>query len=980
MWLLLLNSFKGIAKKKLQMIGLIFLILVSAAVYTTMNSTLDRMDGMSQQYLQEQQVEHMTILLNETKALSREDYGTLYNDVLQPQWQAIASAMPAISEEVYATVEQASPETIAALDEAIRPLVEANVPIGTPNRQEVVAAQVKTIMKQRLAYLLYLWGVLDGTHPTNEVNAYLFYGCMSKAKHPETTNTDPSLPWMSFCPSNPADPQPGEEPLPGQENGGFGGDSSGSTNVAKLQSIMEQMAVDPKYSVDKFAILDQTMDELAATFDFKYTLQASKTVDFAVGDDPKQYSFGIKIYDEATTINIPYLISGRFPQALYEITVSDRFAESNRLSLNDTFEVEGIAYTIVGLAYAPDYIYPAISFNTPLYDRKRHSVVFTTADTYALFVGKISKTYSARFLSYTGLATDAALGELTKAVQEDERVIFVLSTATISPRLSTFTMEIKNNRVFTSYFMYLLLAIAIFIIIMIMKKRIEDERLQIGVLKSLGYKTTSIAAGYLVYPLVGAGIGATLGYLLGLILQTPLINLYKSYYNIPMDHFSMNPQYFITSLLTSLVVLVVLSYLVALYMLRHRPLTLLREGSNLKVNRLTRFLAKILKPLSFKKRFKYSLASRSIGKLLTISFCAFATGLLIVLTLIGATMMNDFVEKSFDGNHYQYRVSFSSIQDPPLIPGYSYDHAEEDTVLSYNMAIMGVETKEGTLIEFENNRQVTLNGVDEELHLMQVKNEKGIDLIPLLYQNDGLNHIIINDTVRVLYDIKVGQTLLLAKKVNTGSGTNYSQEVRFVVSGINESFSGLSSYVAREDLTSYLGYSTQAYNTVYTNLDQYDVTDPKISNIFRMEDLKQNIRMAIEMANISLYIIIAFAGLMALVIISVVSNIVVDENRKHISLMKVMGYRDSEISAIVLNIYTPFVIVAYLLSIPAMIGILKLIVRLLARELDFSLPIGITPQSALIGLAVILASYFIALFLSRRALNKISLAEALKRE
>ena len=983
MWLLIVNSLKGIAKKKLQMIGLIFLILVSAAVYTTMNSTLDRMDGMSEQYLQEQQVEHMTILLNETRALTREDYGTLYNAELQSQWQEIVTTMQPIDETTYNQVLTESPQTIAALDAVIRPLVEASVPEWMPDRQTVVDTQVTNFIKQRLAYLLYLFGIIDGTHPANEVNAYLFYGCMANAKNPLVTNTDPTLPWMSFCPSNRSEPEPNpdEEPQDGGSNlDELFGDSSGSTNVARLQTIMEQMSVDPKYNGDKYAILNLTMDDLAATHDFKYSLQTTKILDFAVGDDPKNYSFAVKVFDENATVNIPYLIAGRFPTATNEITVSDRFAQSNRLALQDQFEVEGVFYTVVGFAYAPDYIYPAISFNTPLYDRKRHSVVFTTQDTFDLMVGQVSKTYSARFLNYDGPPDSDELSQLTREVQRDSRVIFVLSTATISPRLSTFTMEIKNNRLFTSYFMYVLLAIAIFIIIMIMKKRIEDERLQIGVLKSLGYKTTSIAAGYLVYPVVGAVIGASLGYLLGLALQTPLIDLYKSFYNIPMDEFSMNPRYFINSLGTSLLVLVTLSYVVALYMLRHRPLQLLREGSNLKINRLTRFLAKILKPLSFKKRFKYSLASRSLGKLITITLCSFSTGLLIVLTLIGATMMNDFVEKSFAGSRYEYRVTFASIQDPTIIPDYAYDHSEEDVVLGYSMSLMGVENAQGVHREFSNRRQVSLNGIDETLQLLQVNNEKGVDLTPALYQDDGIKRIIINDTVRILYDLKVGDTLFLARRVNTGSGENYSQEISFLIAGINDSFSGLTSYVARQDLTDYLGFSNQAYNTVYTNTTQYDVMDPKISNIFRMEDLKQNIRMAIEMTNISLYIIIAFAGLMALVIISVVSNIVVDENRKHISLMKVMGYQDKEISSVILNIYTPFVVIAYLLSIPAMIGILRFIVRLLARELDFSLPIGIRLGSALLGLGVILGAYFIALFLSRRALNKVSLAEALKRE
>ncbi|MCK9199469.1 MAG: hypothetical protein M0P49_07695, partial [Bacilli bacterium] len=77
---------------------------------------------------------------------------------------------------------------------------------------------------------------------------------------------------------------------------------------------------------------------------------------------------------------------------------------------------------------------------------------------------------------------------------------------------------------------------------------------------------------------------------------------------------------------------------------------------------------------------------------------------------------------------------------------------------------------------------------------------------------------------------------------------------------------------------------------------------------------------------------------------------------------------------------TPFVLIAYLLSIPAMKGILRFIISLVARDLDFSVPIELSLQGALLGLAVIMAAYFIALSMSRKALNRVSLAEALKRE
>jgi putative ABC transport system permease protein len=96
--------------------------------------------------------------------------------------------------------------------------------------------------------------------------------------------------------------------------------------------------------------------------------------------------------------------------------------------------------------------------------------------------------------------------------------------------------------------------------------------------------------------------------------------------------------------------------------------------------------------------------------------------------------------------------------------------------------------------------------------------------------------------------------------------------------------------------------------------------------------------------------------------------------------MKVMGYKNKEVSSIVLNIYTPFVIIAYLLSIPAMKSILNKIVSSLVADTEMTIPITLSFKTAMIGLLGLLLAYYIAISISKRVLKKVPLAVALKRE
>ena len=198
---------------------------------------------------------------------------------------------------------------------------------------------------------------------------------------------------------------------------------------------------------------------------------------------------------------------------------------------------------------------------------------------------------------------------------------------------------------------------------------------------------------------------------------------------------------------------------------------------------------------------------------------------------------------------------------------------------------------------------------------------------------------------------------------------------------------GTTGYVKRSSLAKKLNVSEKAYSTIFSNNKKYSNMDlleedeaKSITYLLSVEDLKSNIETQMNRFNGSIYIVILFASVMALIIIAVIANIVVEENKKTISLMKVLGYNNKRISKIVLNIYTPFIIIAYLLSIPVMIQILKLIVEALIGDIGITIPIEADPLISALGLIGLLIAYYIAINISKKVLNKIPLAIALKRE
>lgn len=718
----------------------------------------------------------------------------------------------------------------------------------------------------------------------------------------------------------------------------------------------------------------QKIDSLKDKYNYDYELDISKTL--------KEDNTSLKVipYNKDKKINKAYLIEGKLPTNDNEITMMPKYAKIHDIKIGDKYRIADKDYKVVGFTYAPDYIYPLISFSIPIFDEATNNVVYINKDNYKDIKGNEEKTFSIVY-NDSKVKRQFEITDATKEKFDDKSMLKILNNEDIimSPftitrlgRIASLQLEFVTDRLFAKYFMYLLLSISIIVITIITKKRIDDERMQIGVLKSLGYSRFSIAVSYLTYPIVGSVIGGILGFLLGVLFTKPVAGIYISYFVIPLEHYETDFIYLLNSIRIPLLFLSILCYLVAIILLKKKPIKLLREGSNLKVNIFSKIINKITSKLPFKYRFKYSIAFRSIPKLLVVAITSFTTGMLIVLTLIGMDLMDTTIDKTFSGMKYNYLVIMNNVEKEKI-------DSNSDYVLNTNLILKEVEDRQGKVRKIKNKKDdvvVSINGIDLDSKSIDIFDKKNKSIKEKL--NDD-NCIIINSNTSELYDINVDDKLTF--KVDDTTSVNYN------VCDIAEEYMNYTAYVNRDSYSKKLGFKESVYTTIYSKNKEFanmssldDETSNKIATVLNFVDLKNSIKKSLDKYNGTIYIIIAFASIMAFVIILVIANIIVEENKKTISLMKVMGYKNKEISGVVLNIYTPIIIISYLLSIPVMIKFLEKVISLLSDDTELTIPITLSYQKAFIGLVFLLGAYYIALAICKRVLNKIPLAVALKRE
>lgn len=126
-------------------------------------------------------------------------------------------------------------------------------------------------------------------------------------------------------------------------------------------------------------------------------------------------------------------------------------------------------------------------------------------------------------------------------------------------------------------------------------------------------------------------------------------------------------------------------------------------------------------------------------------------------------------------------------------------------------------------------------------------------------------------------------------------------------------------------------------------------------------------------------VLATLAFIIGVIVISVVTSLTVEESRQTISLMKIFGYRQWEINALILNSSTFVVGLGYLIGIPLILAALGAVLQLFEESIGLSLPPGtISPLYLLIGFITVMLSYELSKLLSRKKVAAVSMGEALK--
>ena len=511
-------------------------------------------------------------------------------------------------------------------------------------------------------------------------------------------------------------------------------------------------------------------------------------------------------------------------------------------------------------------------------------------------------------------------------------------------------------------------AVAALISLTSMTRMVEEQRMQMGTLKALGYNEKQIVSKYLLYASLASIIGGVLGMCVGFYaLPSILWALYKAMYTIN-DNIVLGFRFEIggLGLLLISVCIIGATLYAAVKELKSTPASLMRPKAPKAGNRvLLEKIPFIWKKLNFSKKvtvrniFRYK--KRFIMTIIGILGC---TALLVTGFGIKDSIGSILSKQYQDVFNYDLQISLKDSADVEQIKA---NEKFEKVIETYMTSATGI------------------NGENEEDIQIIVPKESFEDLINLndLETNNKLtiedNTIYLTDKVAEILDVKSGDKI----KLKDSNDKEYEVKISKVV----ENYVSHYMYMTKATYEKITGESYKTNVLLTRNIDQTleeeeaFVTEliniSGISGVTRSSDVMSVLDDTLGLLDYVVIILIVSAGLLAFVVLYNLENVNISERIRELATIKVLGFYDKEVYNYISRETTILTVIGIALGLGAGYGLNYFILK--TCEIDMlRFAKVIYSQSYLYSVIITVIFTLIVNIVTYFSLKKINMIESLK--
>lgn len=653
------------------------------------------------------------------------------------------------------------------------------------------------------------------------------------------------------------------------------------------------------------------------------------------------------------------------------IWLDNKFFEANELELNQSLEIiaDGKKRTlqVVDVGRSPEFIYAL----------RTSADIYPTPETFGIAYVSLDMIYSLfpnepvfNDIVFT-LKPGIDFEQVEKTLEwqlEPYGLINLIPRADQSSHL-ILTEELNSLESMAKAFPMIFLSIAAMILYIMLKRMVEQQRGQVGILKAFGYSHWEIIFHYLSYALTIGTFGGLVGGLLGVFLSYPFTSLYQIFFNMPHVTASFSPKYVVFSLLLSWIFSLLAGYQGTKKILQLEPAEAMRSpapinGGKVPLEKISFFWNMLTVQGMMAVRNLFRNKGRTLFIFLGIAFC-FAISAF-------TWSMNNMIQKIIFDQYekvevYHVKITLAKAEHQKIItrelerfPGTSHVEAlaEVPVTLKHNW----------------HKKDVLILGIPSSSHLYNILDKNYNRVEP------PKNGLLLSERLSQLLDAPVGSKIRVASLML--DSTEADKELQVV--GVVPQYVGLNAYMELTSLQEFLNQeglttsfmlrmdreSIPLLKEKYLYSHAIAAIDEKGERLAKMEEM-----MAAYGSIIYVYALIGV--IIGFAIIYTTTIITLSERNRELASMMVLGMTPAEVLSVVTFEQWLISILAMVAGVPLSMSMLAGLSNAISNDL-FTIPTTIPSNAFLLAILVTGMSIWIAQRFAARKIKHLSLVEVLK--
>lgn len=648
----------------------------------------------------------------------------------------------------------------------------------------------------------------------------------------------------------------------------------------------------------------------------------------------------LRIYRNREEVDKVSLMEGKLPLTEDEIAIDRMYADNNKLAVGDTLSVDGRDLTICGLVAFSDYSSLFSSTSDMMFDAFKFGVAIMTEEGFDS-LGEAGFHYNYSWTYDKAPSDEIEEKEMSDDFMEElskHGIITNFIPQYLNQAIKFTDEDMGSDRIMFMAFLYIVIIIIAFIFAVTTSNMITKEATVIGTLRASGYTKGEIIRHYITLPVLVTLVSALVGNILGYtVFLKAALNIYYTNYSLPTFVTVWSAEAFIKTTVIPVILMIVINYVIIAGKMSLSPIKFLRRDLS---KRQKKKAFKLNSKIGIMTRFRLRVIFQNMPNYVTLIIGIFFANVIMILGIAFPALLE---------NHQ------ASITDS-IISKYQYilkAEAETETEGAEKYCAGTLKTLEGKL----KSESVSLLGLSKDSEYMTLELDD--------------DSVYISSSYSEKFGVSEGETITLKEEYGT-------KEYTFKVKGVYDYSAGIAIFMSRELFNKTFDYDEDYFNGYLSDKEIEDIDEMFIATTITEDDLNKMSRQLTNSMGGIFDIFFWFGLIMFTLIIYLLSKLVVEKNAQSISMTKILGYTNKEISGLYVMSTSLVVILSFILTMPIVNELMRIVCVIMLSDFAGWIPYYI-PSSAFIKVIVAgIAAYAVIGFMQFGKVKKIPLDVALK--